>query len=110
MMHNEEYTRVVSNKVKNNEIKHKEQAKIKRIMKEQERRDREPSCRLGKIMKKITSRSAKILDIEKEEENEDEKEENEEVMLKIGIKPIRIKLTRPKRKPGHRDRSFMNNF
>ena len=94
MMQTEEYP--MRQRVKNLAINRKEEAKLKSMAKEQERRGRDPSCRLGKIAKKLAGRIAKILELEKEaDESKDET---------IGVKPLRMKLIRSKRKVGHRVR------
>ena len=104
MMNSEEYTGIMHKKSKILDSKRKQDAKIKSISKEQERRERAPSCRLGKTVKKLAARIAKIL--------ETEKEEVEEIIVEkstIGVKPMRVKLTRMKRKPSHRDRLSFDN-
>ena len=99
MMTTEEYSpKNKSNKVTRQQEIRKEEIKRKRLTKQQERMEREPSIRLGKIAKKLTARSAKILDIENGEE------ESTIASPIIGVKQLRLKLARPKRKLGHRGR------
>lgn len=95
------------NKVKIYEIKKKEELKRKNIAKEQERRGRTPSYYLKKIAKKFLARNAKIMDCELQ------LEENEPMNIEdpiIGVKQLRLKLARPKRKPGHRQRPEASVF
>ena len=71
----------------------KEQQKIKRLQKEQERLARVPSCRLGKNDKKQTARTNIILDEERiQEASTTEKPQQNRVVLR-----------KQKRKQGHRD-------
>jgi hypothetical protein len=72
----------------------KEQQKIKRLQKEQERLARAPSCRLGKVEKKQTARTNIILD-----------EQIENIRPSTATeKPVqkRVVLSKQKRKQGHR--------
>ena len=100
-MNNEEYTGMIYKKSNIFDSKRKQDAKIKNISKEQERRERTPSCRLGKTAKKLVARIAKILETEKEEVDDRWIEKST-----IGVKPMRIKIMRMKRKPSHRDRDI----
>ena len=71
----------------------KEEQKLKRLQKEQERLARAPSCRLGKNDKKQTARTNIILDEERiQEASATEKPQQKRVVLR-----------KQKRKQGHRD-------
>jgi uncharacterized protein YdcH (DUF465 family) len=69
---------------------------IEALRKDQERRSRDPSIRLGKHEKKMSARRENIL---KQEGTEEETDEEEEVLEK----PRHVTLCRLKRKPGHRE-------
>jgi hypothetical protein len=73
----------------------KEEQKLKRLQKEQERLARAPSCRLGKNDKKQTSRTNIILDEQIERIQEASETENPQQK--------RVVLRKQKRKQGHRD-------
>ena len=76
------------------ELRRKEEAKLKRLQKEQERLARVPSCRLGKNDKKQTARTNIILD---EERTCDTMPSEKQPQQK------RVVLRKQKRKPSHRD-------
>jgi len=107
-MHTEEYNNVniMRKKMKIPDTKRKQDAKLKSLSKDQERREREPSCRLGKNAKKFAGRITKILEIEDKSSIESVIEDKD----LVGIKSIRIKLMRPKRKPGHRKGDTYNRY
>jgi hypothetical protein len=71
---------------------------IEALRKDQERRSRDPSIRLGKHEKKMSARRENVL---KQEDNEEELNEEQEEVLE---KPRHITLCRLKRKPGHREK------
>ena len=73
-------------------IRRKEEAKLKRLEKEQERLARAPSCRLGKNNKKQTARTNIILD----------EERIQEAIATENPQQKRVVLRKQKRKPGHR--------
>jgi len=92
----EQYTK--STRVNRKENALKEDAKLKRLQKEQERSNRASSCRLGKNQKKQIARTNIILD--EQIERTDELEE-----LPPREQSVRIILRRQRRKQGHRDRN-----
>ena len=100
MMNTDEYRVNTRNKVKREAKNRKEEAKVKSILKEQTRREREPSCRLGKNEKKQVARTSKILECELTLEGDNLVDSQDPI---IGVKQLRIRLARPRRKPGHRD-------
>ena len=78
-------------------ILRKEEAKMKRLQKEQERASRPPSCRLSKEVKKLIARQNIVLDqptivAENEEQNHNQ---------------TRVVLRKQKRKQGHRSHILM---
>jgi hypothetical protein len=81
------------------ELRNKEEAKLKRLRKEQERLARAPSCRLGKNDKKQTARTNIILDeqIERIQEATATDKQN------ATDKQKRVVLRKQKRKESHRD-------
>ena len=81
------------------EVNQKHLKTLKNLQKELERKNRDPSIRLGKNAKKRAARREKVL----AEEVENSDDNDEELTEQIGVKPPRIPLSRMKRKPGHRD-------
>jgi hypothetical protein len=81
------------------ELENKKNNTIKQLEKEMERRNRLPSCRLGKNAKKQEARRNLVLSYEEAEQHIEEVQD-----IALGIKPSRIPLGRLKRKPGHRER------
>lgn len=83
------------------EVHHKQSKTLKTLEKELERRNRQPSNRLGKNAKKESARRAIIIG---GEDIGGEDIENIEESTLFGVKPPRVPLGRMKRKPGHRER------
>lgn len=90
-----------SRKMKDIEVARKTDSKLRQLEKEMERRNRQPSNRLGKNAKKKASRIKNILRV-------DDIEILDDMVTVVGIpgsiKPHRIPLSRQKRKPSHRER------
>lgn len=101
MMNTDEFTVNTRNKVKRQQQNRKEDSKVKSISKENERRGREPSCRLGKNAKKQLARTSKILECDLTIEGDMQVDIQDPI---IGVKQLRIRLARPRRKLGHRGR------
>jgi hypothetical protein len=93
------------------ELRNKEEAKLKRLRKEQERLARAPSCRLGKNDKKQTARTNIILDEQIERIQEATATDKQNATDKPNAadkqnatdKQKRVVLRKQKRKESHRD-------
>ena len=98
---NYENVNTIKKSMSTNELEKKQNKTLKNLKKELERKNREPSIRVGKNSKKRNARIEKILNEEVELENSYDEELPTEY---IGVKPDRIPLTRIKRKIGKRER------